>query len=222
MFVGLVAVSTATAEPVSVNLQSSSGGFSSGTWSKGWFALDLGTLTMPAGSTATYLIQGLKHGSDYAVTFSLAGMPGWETLTAELLDPLDGDDRKDVASQPAYVPRGYSTSNKVDGFSFAQGSALARSATFAGGSGFVAADEDSHARDMLMFNGLAGAEMATVRFGVRDRIGGRGFLLRLSASDASGAAAPVPEPASMLLIGSGLAAMAAYRRRTRQQNGSGV
>lgn len=209
--VGLFTASGASAEPVSVELNSSSGGFTQGVATTGWFAVDLGTVALSSGSSATYLVDGLRHGSDYTVTFNLAGARGWDTLTAEILDPLDGDDARDSATQPGYVPAGYSTSNKLDGLSFAQGSGLMRSAEFVGGSASVFADENTHSRDLLMFSGL-GASSAQVNFGLRDRLGERSFLLRLSANGLHDVSA-VPEPASMFLIGSGLVGLALYRRR---------
>jgi hypothetical protein len=139
-------------------------------------------------------------------------LSGASLLTAELLDPLsDGFDTMDTA-QPSYVPAGYSTSNNTDGLSFAWNSGLARSATFAdGGVAALHVDEDTNSHDLLAFHGFGPGALADVTFGVRDNLGSRGFVLRLSTDGE--ALSSSPEPASLLLIATGLAGLARFGRR---------
>ena len=145
----------------------------------------------------------------------LEGLGRFDTLKLEVLNPGGTNDLMEPEDQSGY-PAGYSSSNNLDGLSFAQDRSLERSAVFAGGSANVFADEHTHRGDILIFGGLAGAERARVTFGLRDGLrfingSGRpgGFLLRISAADEVTA----PEPASMLLLGTGLAGLIAARRR---------
>jgi hypothetical protein len=164
------------------------------------------------GSSAVLQVSGLTFNTDYVMALMVFGAGStWNTLRAEILDPLDGDDDLDTGGNPAYLPAGYTTSNDNDGFSFAQRSGLERSAAYLGGSAAVTADETTNAGDVLLFTGVAGAsDSLKVTFGLRDWAGARSFLIRLSAEDGL---SENPEPASMVLIGTGLAGLAALRRR---------
>jgi hypothetical protein len=179
-------------------------------------AISLGTITMGAGSFIFIGLDGLARNADYSMDIQLGsgGVNPWTELTAEVLDPLsDGLHHPDPATQPSYVPAGFSTSSSSDGLSFAQSHGLERSATWAGGgSATVFADENTDQRDLLRFVGFTGTT-AHITFGLRDFWGGRGFLLRLSVNGVPDMPSQTPEPASMLLLGTGLAGLLGFRRR---------
>jgi hypothetical protein len=204
----------AWAEPIGVTHHSSTAGFSQSGTTISDQTIDLGTISMVGGQEGILLVDGLRTWVNYGVSFSLEGIGNATTLRIEILDPLgDGDDDRDPA-QPGYVPAGWSTSQNEDGFSFAQAAGLQRSALFAGGAATVNVDELTHRGDVLMFSGLNGGEAARVMFGLRDSAGGRSFLLRFSTDGSDNVA--TPEPASMLLLGTGLAGIYGVQRRRRK------
>jgi hypothetical protein len=215
----LLCPASARAEPIAFALAGGSGGFAASVeqfTASSTYTLDLGTISLDGGSSALISIDGLAARQDYNVTFKVDGLDGSgiTTLTAELLDPLsDGFDEMDPA-QPSYVPDGFSTSNNTDGLSFAWDSGLERAASFAaGGEATLRVDEDTNSHDMLAFHGFGTGSAADVTFGVRDNLGGRQFVLRLSTDGQAAEVAHSPEPASLLLLATGLAGLARVARR---------
>ncbi|HSL23613.1 MAG TPA: PEP-CTERM sorting domain-containing protein [Vicinamibacterales bacterium] len=157
----------------------------------------------------------LKSGVDYQVNVALPST-SWTGMTVEVLNSAVGPDNEVDPAQPSYVPAGWSTSNKWDGYSFAQSSGLDRSFTVGAVSFAVMADETTHARDLLSFSGF-GTGAAMLSFGLRTYNGSGAFLVRFAGI---GDAMPTPEPASMLLLGAGLLGTATAIRRRRRSSES--
>jgi hypothetical protein len=165
------------------------------------------------------LISGLDLGVNYTVVKEITNNTGlsWTRLANELLDPAGDQEDIDNDPQPypAFVPAGFSTSSDIDGLSFAQGSGIPRtSSAFAS----VFEDELTDARDFLdFFNGtVTDGSSFTVTYGLRDNFGNQPFLLVQRPNAFSRPETTIPEPATMFLVGGGLAAIARRRMKRKQ------
>lgn len=179
----------------------------------------IGAIERPRAQSAVAItVRGLVPRSDYLMELIVhGGGSQWTAMKSEVLGPQRGAGGGGVQPFFAGVSDAFSSSGSADGVSLVN-SGLERSAAFvARGAATVTIDPNGNAAEVLLVSGLAGAPGIRIAFGLTDFPGGRSFLVTFQAAEAAfngaNGVSSTPEPASMLLIGTGLAGLAAVRRR---------
>jgi hypothetical protein len=181
------------------------------TWGIDGNTLDV-FLPAVAGLAPIFLqFSGLAANHGYLVNAKAtnASDGGWGSVGATVLKPVNRDE--DTGSgRPSWAPPGLVNSDEADGFSFAQRSQLPRvSDRFTD----VFADEETDVRDFLRFSGglVSPGSSVQLTFGIRDFEGDRPFVVALTPGAAT------PEPATLLMLGTGVLGLSAAVRKRRSR-----
>lgn len=148
---------------------------------------------------STLVFSRLGASANYKLSLESSESQGVGSVELSMLDPLGNGSQQVFRAETA----------SAGSWNVSFWSGVERAVTFVGGSAPTGVQQMSHRGEVLILAALIGADSARVALAAQTLNSGLGLQMRFSGADAVTA----PEPASMLLIGSGLAGLAALRRR---------
>ncbi|HVP39169.1 MAG TPA: PEP-CTERM sorting domain-containing protein [Candidatus Saccharimonadales bacterium] len=214
------------ARAITVSLYSSLG---SGISSVQWNVIGADVLiyeTWTRDAPAFLIFTGLYPGADYWIhiwAYNHTPNP-WSRMANELLDPYEGPgsvDDGDVRPYPPWVPLGFSTTNPAEGLEISpQGVVYPYSNPL---HSWVMSTYAERRQYIDFYGGTVDADsgLCVMRFGVYDAFPAYNEPFLLAQRPNAYSSPPVPEPATLLLAGLGVAVAAARRSRGRRQAARG-